>query len=149
MQNKLSPKPLLSVAVTAIVLAAMACESNVVPQRNNSVAAPQKPSVLTPKQREAQQAEASNSRLRARTCTILEDTLVKGGFDVRVGVTSDNNRHMMIVGPDVTRVFAHQLMKQNFRQKLLKFGFKEVTFMKSEFSGWVASFDLTSNTYRD
>lgn len=57
----------------------------------------------------------------------LESAFLDMGYDVRVTLISDNDRHMMILGSPVNRVFIHQLMTPLFRAELREAGFTEVT----------------------
>jgi hypothetical protein len=117
------------------------------PHPTPPTAAPPPP---TPQQKAAADKAASLAKKahdqRLRICAVLEDSLVRGGYDVQVSLISDNDAEMLIIGPSVTRTFAYQLTDQALRARLRKAGFWKVIFMRDRFS-WVAEWDLFYNTF--
>ena len=100
------------------------------------------------KKRNEDELKASAQRLKrifyAESC---EDSFLDHGFDVRC-VVDEDKRELIVAGPPVNRVFAHQFFMAHNAVKVLKAaGFTSVYFSndKSGFSGdyFSQEFDLT------
>jgi len=82
--------------------------------------------------------------LRLDASAQIEDVLVQGGYDVQVVLMTDNDRHIVVVGAPVDRLFVRQFAASGIRRRLKERGIDEVTFMKDRFS-WVAEWDVFYN----
>jgi hypothetical protein len=63
---------------------------------------------------------------------VLQDQLLRMGYDVQVTFVQEDDSKMIVFGKSVNRPFAHNLMARRDFEKLLHDGkFSEVTFMDS------------------
>jgi hypothetical protein len=93
--------------------------------------------------------ERHEREVRNGAVATLESTLLDGGFDVHVGIVGDrggDNRHLLIVGEPVNRVFIHNIIGPGLRRSLKRDGFIKITFMTSTtLTGWVGEYDVATN----
>ena len=78
-------------------------------------------STLTPVTRQPQEKEKGLREYRNGARATLESRLLTAGYGVQVGFTGHeggDNRHLLIVGEPVNRVFIHQLIGPGFRRSL-------------------------------
>ena len=101
-----------------------------------------------PQQRQAHDKEARGREFRNGARVTLESRLLSAGYDVEVGFVGQeggDNRHLLIMGEPVNRVFIHQLIGPGFRRSLQRDGFTKITFMESR-TDWVGEYDVGTNT---
>jgi hypothetical protein len=106
------------------------------------------PNPPTVQQRQAQEKGKQGREYRNGARSTLESRLLSAGYDVQVGFVGQegsDNRHLLIVGEPVNRVFIHQLIGAGFRRSLQRDGFTKITFMKSR-TDWVGEYDVATNT---
>ena len=79
--------------------------------------------------------------LRLGACAQIENALVANGYDVQVMPMRDNDRHIVIVGPPVNRLFVRQVANSGIGRRLKQRGICKVTFMRDQFT-WVGEWDV-------
>ena len=80
--------------------------------------------------------------LRRMTVGMIEEDLLRAGYDVEVKFIQEDDSQILIAGKQVNRSFAHRLMAEpRFRRVLRKAKFSRVTFMDSiTWPGYVEEF---------